>query len=241
MIKTRRNSRPDLFNYFLSLTVLWIFAILVFNGCTTIPEQGSELDDSGQVISDKAGSNSLIVFVHGLNGHQWKTWNYDDGVDKFLWPQYMAEKDPDFQKADVFSFGYDSKCGPTERIPTVAGNLEASLNKKLSAREYQSISFVAHGMGGLVVREFILSHFDNLEQKAPLKSLVFLATPNGETEQAKLIHYLCKRPPSKKAESEEDKPAEKNYLESLEERWREKFEQDDSRKPFIISDGYEMV
>lgn len=249
MIKKNKHVQPGCIKYVLSLMVLWIFAILFLFGCATTPEQDLQQDGSGQVNSGKAGADRLIVFVHGLNGHQWKTWDYEDGEKHFLWPQYMAEKDPDFKNADVFSFGYDSKCGANERIPTIAGGLEASLNKKLGTQDYASLSFVAHGMGGLVVREFILSHYDNLQKKVPLKNVVFLATPNGETDQKKLSHYFCKKPFSKKAQkgkkekgpATKPQPAQVNYLESLNDRWRERFEQSDSRKPFLIAAAYEMV
>ncbi|MCH8314062.1 MAG: hypothetical protein IID17_13870, partial [Nitrospinae bacterium] len=136
-------------------------------------------------------SDKLIVFIHGVNGNPRGTWTYKDADPNFFWPEELA-KDPSFQNADVLSFGYKSECGPTLIISEIAKNLELTLNKLLETGKYKSLEFVAHSMGGLVVREFILSRHKHLIKVVPVTSVITLSTPNLGSGLAKFASYFCK-------------------------------------------------
>ncbi|MCZ6580314.1 MAG: alpha/beta fold hydrolase, partial [Nitrospirae bacterium] len=135
----------------------------------------------------KPNPNKLVVFIHGINGDPVKTWTNEDL--KFFWPRELAE-DPDFTHADVLSFGYESECGPSLNIREIATHLHTTLEAAVAKIPYRSLSFVAHSMGGLVVREFILTHLHKL--KVPLDSMVLLSTPNWGSSLANVAKAFCK-------------------------------------------------
>jgi len=179
----------------------------------------------------KPNPNKLVVFIHGIKGDPVETWDNKD--QQFFWPRELAE-DPDFQNADVLSFGYESECGPSLNIREIATHLHTTLEAAVAKIPYRSLSFVAHSMGGLVVREFILTHLHKLN--VPLDSMVLLSTPNWGSSLANVAKAFCK------SDSLMDlRDGRSGYLDSLNDRWREQFEQPDSVKPFHFAAGYELV
>ena len=130
----------------------------------------------------KPKPTKLVVFIHGINGHPVRTWDNED--QKIFWPRELAD-DPDFTNADVLSFGYESECGPSLNIREIATHLHTTLDAAMAKIPYGSLSFVAHSMGVLVVREFILTHLQKLH--VPLDSTVLLSTPNLGSSLAKLV------------------------------------------------------
>ncbi len=179
----------------------------------------------------KPKPNKLVVFIHGINGDPTETWENED--QKFFWPRELAE-DPDFKHVDVLSFGYESECGPSLNIREIATHLYTTLDAAVAKTPYQSLSFVAHSMGGLVVREFILTHLQKLQ--VPLDSMVLLSTPNLGSSLANLVNAFCQ------SDSLMDlKDGRSGYVDSLNDRWREQFEQPNSVKPFHFAAGYELV
>ena len=121
------------------------------------------------------GAEKLIVFIYGLTGDPQKTWR-GDGEVPFFWPEEMA-KDPDFKNFDVLSFGYTSVVGRTLNIPQIAQHLETTLKELKRFKQYQSVSFVAHSLGGLVTRQYTLDHF----REVKIDTVILLSTPNFAT------------------------------------------------------------
>lgn len=117
------------------------------------------------------GSATVTVFVHGVLGDSRSTWtNSDTGV---YWPELIAS-DPDTQGTDVFVYSFASSThSPSLSIDEIAENLRVTLvaNKVLG---YRHIAFVAHSMGGLVVRAFLLK---NRKLAPKVRFLHLLSTP----------------------------------------------------------------
>lgn len=97
-----------------------------------------------------------IIAVHGLGGNWLKTWRADDGA---IWlrdrvPQLLAEKKI---QARVLSYGYNADVIFTNTINTidiVAGDLLSQVYSVRTTDEQKKapIIFVAHSLGGLVVK-----------------------------------------------------------------------------------------
>ncbi len=175
------------------------------------------------------GSEKLIVFIHGLTGDPEKTWTSDDD-EPFFWPEQLAN-DPDFEKCDVLSFGYTSVIGKTLNIPQIAQHLETTLNELKRFKQYQSISFVAHSLGGLVTRQYILDHFRDIK----IDTVILLSTPNFGNHLAKLASYV-----SNNAHLEQLDPGEGKYIDRLNDQWRKEFREESDREPFRFAAGYEL-
>lgn len=54
-----------------------------------------------------------LIFVHGLRGGSIKTWRKGNDP-RLYWPQNWLPLDPDFQNANIHSFGYNADLGDTK-------------------------------------------------------------------------------------------------------------------------------
>lgn len=138
-----------------------------------------------------------IVFVHGLNGSAWKTWSYDGDDDSF-WPQWLAE-DEDLAQYRVSTFGFDSKVkGAANNLDIIdfAKDLLFQLLTTLQTKDCcktSPIIFVAHSMGGLVVKKAIMLGKGDRQYKdviSRVHGVVFLATPHRGSQYAKTLNKV---------------------------------------------------
>lgn len=106
-----------------------------------------------------------VVFVHGLNGDPQRTWT-SKKTDVF-WPRDLLSEDFDKEyQARVLVYGYDADVtvsasdGGTsrDRIHNHAELLVAYLvaNRRRQRAEDRPIVFVAHSLGGLVVKRALI-------------------------------------------------------------------------------------
>lgn len=182
--------------------------------CICSPCSGASAPTVGPQVSGRwvsqNGSQTLIVFVHGLTGGS-DTWRRETGPE---WPQILA-KDPLFSGADVYVAEYHSALwgtGPTP--PAIASALAAKLRAtNVNASKYQSIVFVAHSLGGIIAREAILR--DAVLQRN-VKALYLFAVPSEGSSIANLGALL---PSSKIVASLKETRAYGSYLDGVSKRW----------------------
>ncbi|KAL3420621.1 nacht and wd domain protein [Phlyctema vagabunda] len=108
-----------------------------------------------------------IIFVHGLGGTSRATWSYNRDLD-FFWPGKWLPLEPDIQNARILSFGYNAHFAAPGPAP-IAGisdfakdllfEMKYAKNKRLEDLEIgkRPLIFIAHSMGGLVVKKVSLS------------------------------------------------------------------------------------
>ncbi|KIW88778.1 uncharacterized protein Z519_10825 [Cladophialophora bantiana CBS 173.52] len=130
-----------------------------------------------------------IIFVHGLGGHSYKTWCKDRNLQHF-WPGLWLSKDPKIGKARLFTYGYDSQLLGPKSVSNIMGFARSLLfdmrysrgNQENSTRIGDApIIFVAHSMGGLVVKKaYLMAQNDqNCTQIAhSILGIIFLSTPH---------------------------------------------------------------
>ena len=87
-----------------------------------------------------------------------------------------------------------------------------------------------------MVREFILSRHKHLITAVPVISVITLGTPNLGSGLAKFASYFCGN-----IQMDDLKPGREGFLDSLNERWRERFLQPESEQTFRFSAGYEIA
>ena len=102
-----------------------------------------------------------VVFVHGLDGHPGSTWTSEkDGV---FWPAQLLPPILAEEKARILVYGYDANVTPSmdgaaimtkDRIHNHAEQLLAVLygNRRKNKATERPIIFIAHSLGGLVVK-----------------------------------------------------------------------------------------
>lgn len=105
---------------------------------------------------------SSIVAVHGLGGHYRSTWEFHQSNIRKLWLEdFLIDQLRDANiSARVLSYGYDSAIftKTVTSIESEADSLLDRLNLKryLEPEKRRPIIFVAHSLGGLVVKKVSL-------------------------------------------------------------------------------------
>ncbi|KAJ9646807.1 hypothetical protein H2204_000499 [Knufia peltigerae] len=142
-----------------------------------------------------------IIFVHGLGGHSYKTWSKDRNKDYF-WPGLWLPQDPKIRRARLFTYGYDSSLTGPKRASNILGFARTLLFDMRNSRGQQTnsirvgeapIIFVAHSMGGLVVKKAYLlaQHDKSCEELArSISGIIFLSTPHHGSSLADTLDLI---------------------------------------------------
>lgn len=139
-------------------------------------------------------SASCIVLVHGILGDYKATW----GEFPFLICQ-----DSTFNHCDVLCWGYPSKLRApkfasfpflghkTPTVPSVAEALSADLTNPAIGGGYTDLIMVGHSMGGLVVKQMIISALTSIKENTELldriRHVVLFATPTDGVQLPTVI------------------------------------------------------
>ncbi|MCJ1425603.1 hypothetical protein MMC29_003503 [Sticta canariensis] len=116
-----------------------------------------------KVLAEGVDSAIDIVAVHGLNGHRQKTWTAANDVN------WLCDFLPsDIPNARILTWGYDANTHSTPRhlsdhAKTLVSDL--CLMRRLTESQMRPILFVAHSLGGLVVKSALI-HSDSIRQGA---------------------------------------------------------------------------
>jgi pimeloyl-ACP methyl ester carboxylesterase len=113
--------------------------------------------------------DKVIIFVHGIRDNGKGCWT---ARSQQYWPELVAH-DPKLLDWDVYVYQYEDGVGIAELVPSMF-QLLGEVNGVLES--HKQVAFVAHSMGGLVVREFLLQ-YSQLASKVPF---IFLFGTPGE-------------------------------------------------------------
>lgn len=149
---------------------------------------------------DNPSRRGDVVFVHGLAGHAWNTWHWQNPSDRNyqkddFWLNWLGN---DLQDVGIWSFGYDAArlraSGSAMPLFDQASNFLDDLeNFNIGDRP---IIFVTHSMGGLLVKKMLstAANFSrNTTKKAVIESskgIVFLSTPHLGSDVAQWVTSL---------------------------------------------------
>ena len=140
-----------------------------------------EVDEYGSWIwkDDNAREPNLVLFIHGYTGHPEATWA------KF--PSLIRQVDQGFDSGfDVASFGYESHMvRNSQGIADIAGRLLTFIDAH--AHENKNVFIIAHSLGGLVTRRFLIETFNNLAQREffkKIRDVHFIGVPHMGASRA---------------------------------------------------------
>ncbi|KAH8728410.1 hypothetical protein GQ44DRAFT_784152 [Phaeosphaeriaceae sp. PMI808] len=150
-----------------------------------------------------------LIFVHGLGGSSFGTWSWNHDPNNF-WPSWF-EDDLELARTRIFTFGYNSAFREEDTALNVTDfALDLLLRMKTFSDDSRSdyggsiaigqlpIVFVAHSMGGLVVKKaYILGSTKQqyTDLAAQTKAMVFLATPHRGSAYAQTLQNILKSVP----------------------------------------------
>jgi predicted alpha/beta hydrolase family esterase len=134
-----------------------------------------------------------VVFVHGLDGDPRTTWQVKNDSGTY-WPKWLGE---DLPNIGIWSLGFEAASsdwnGTTMAVVDRATNLLAQLQS--AGLGDRPIVFVAHSLGGLVVKQ-MLRHgqdYGNSGWKRIATNtvgVVFLATPHAGSSLATIVKFF---------------------------------------------------
>lgn len=124
-----------------------------------------------------------ICFVHGLNEDRVSTWSStpSDGKDKFFWPEDLQKQ----INARILLYGYSTVAPTAEYLARrtlyrQADHLVESLADARKDHPRRPLIFVAHSLGGLVVKSGLIFSFQSPTRAIVLSTvgIVLLGTPH---------------------------------------------------------------
>jgi pimeloyl-ACP methyl ester carboxylesterase len=139
-----------------------------------------------------------IIFVHGLGGHPFETFQFDKRDIDTLWPRWIAEDAPGLM---VWTMGYQAPptnfTGNALNLQARAQTFFARLTQDPRLSDGLPIIFVCHSLGGLVVKQLLRSSNEKRQQSKDhrlllkrVKGLVFLGTPHSGARIATWADWL---------------------------------------------------
>jgi pimeloyl-ACP methyl ester carboxylesterase len=152
------------------LVPLLLLPLLI--GCRT--EKTPSQPENPKVQPEKVAlkQRRAIVFVHGIHGTSDDTWRVSPSGP--YWPD-MMKTDSQFADADILALGYPSPfVGNKSDVKDIANSLAEKLKPVFA--NHDQVVFLCHSLGGLIVKEMLLTHSD-FAKKVP--AIVFFATPHG--------------------------------------------------------------
>lgn len=181
--------------------------------------------DPRWIVQANPKSKHAIVFIHGLFGDTVETWTNGSGTRFFD----LIGSSSVGKQFDLYAFGYTSQMlgSGSLNIVEAIGKLNEYL-KFHGVLDYDSITFVGHSMGGLVILQHLLRD-GALRGKVPLVALY--ATPQEGAQIAVIGDKVALNPALAQL-----LPADANaYLQQLDADWKRLPERD---RPFVAC-GYE--
>ncbi|KAH6627297.1 hypothetical protein B0J18DRAFT_396697 [Chaetomium sp. MPI-SDFR-AT-0129] len=147
-------------------------------------------------VSEQTTPVADLVFVHGLNGGSHSTWSRGN-IPECFWPRQWLPEDEAFKDVRIHTFGYPS--GVTREsiinVSDIARSLLAAVKDSpiINKGKPPPLIFIAHSMGGLVVKKaYIIGHRE-IEFKPVadrVSSIFFLATPHQGAAIAQTLSRL---------------------------------------------------
>ncbi|WP_354079996.1 alpha/beta hydrolase [Bradyrhizobium sp. S3.5.5] len=134
-----------------------------------------------------AGTKTVMVFVHGIFGDEQSTRESPNGV---YFPKLVSE-DPQFDGVDIYKYAYPTSFlkGPFS-IDEIAENMRLLFDVD-GVSSYENIIFVAHSMGGLTTRAYLLKN-RNVAEKT--RFIYFFSTPTTGSDIASIASFVSSNP-----------------------------------------------
>ncbi|KAK1763849.1 hypothetical protein QBC33DRAFT_596574 [Phialemonium atrogriseum] len=178
------------------------------------------------VILDPSEPDLDIVFVHGFNGHPERTWTHKSGADDgesepptnaqgrglrprstsrraIYWPRDLLRTS--IPEARVLTYGYDAnirhiagKRLNQNSVYDIASNFLVELEAQRRLAPTRRLIFIAHSLGGIVVKEMLRRSSGQHDKQAHLGSIcdatvgvVFFGTPHQGADPRRLLQKVA--------------------------------------------------
>jgi Alpha/beta hydrolase family len=172
---------------------LYFVPLVLLMGCATIAQVPNLCERATSVpmpadvslpgyLVKRSGAPRVIVFVHGLGGDGRSTWT--NQATRTYWPALLKD-DPAFEGFNVYVYQYPTNpVGACMSVTDIANDMRLRLLADKVLGEHNQIIFVAHSLGGLVVRTFLVRNRESIAPKVPM--VFFYGTPSAGAVEANI-------------------------------------------------------
>ncbi|KAL3421193.1 NACHT and WD domain-containing protein [Phlyctema vagabunda] len=163
---------------------------------------GTEKDPLGLsvIYSPDITAKVDIIFIHGLGGTSQTTWSKNKDLELF-WPQKFLPLEPDICQARIMTFGYNANFLQTNSSSVLEFAKGLLYDMKFAHDDSVDdlhigqvpLIFVAHSMGGLIVKEAYLQGQLDPEYQQIIKAvtgILFMATPHRGSNFAAILNRI---------------------------------------------------
>jgi len=150
------------------------------------PTEPDSVTASGYIRPHDKSKRKALIFVHGVLGDYKSSWTSSNGV---YWP-LLVGRDNNFKDANIYVHQYESRLlESVQDIEELAIRLGDYLKSDGVISDHDQIGFVAHSMGGLVTRAFLVQ-----ERLPPTKVpfIYFFGTPSAGANAASIAKVVSK-------------------------------------------------
>jgi len=169
------------------LIAILFFIFLSISASTQVLQvRGETMTSNSHYLRNNPDNSTVIIFVHGVSGDPISTWTNVNGT---YWPN-LLKNDPDFDNANIYMINYSS---PVIASAYSINELAECMRRDLESDKvlnHSRLIFLAHSMGGLVTREFLLKYKNYADKVSQGGFLYFFATPTSGSSIARIIKFL---------------------------------------------------
>lgn len=133
-------------------------------------------------------NRTAVIFIHGITGSK-ATWGDPDG--ELYWPRMLSKEPGLSSEIDVYQIDYDSNNFSGPAAVTIETELEKQLDKLVEDKQYSKVAFVAHSLGGIFVRTYLMHVKLRYGHTAlsRFRAVITLGTPNEGSSLATLASW----------------------------------------------------
>ena len=205
--------------------VVGYVAVLLFLSACSVAQDETRSGLNLTFHTTPQSSEKLILLVHGIFGDPASTWTNRNGRS---WMDLMKD-DSDFRNFTVATIRYDTPfLSRASTIEEAASRSLGRLQDEAVFRKYDEIYFIAHSMGGLLVKRMLveLNHSRQPESCRRVRAVLYISTPAQGANLADLGSWLSINP-----QLRDMRQADLNsFMQSLENDWQNLIRGRDSRR-----------
>jgi pimeloyl-ACP methyl ester carboxylesterase len=163
----------------------WVILLFLCLSCWAARLEAQQLES--RYIRRTAAADTVIVFIHGVFGDSATTWAARGG--KAYWPDLIAN-DSTFDGANIYVYQYPTSVGVRLSIGELAEHMRLHLETS-GVTAHKRIVFLAHSMGGLVTRAYLVTYRRVADRTA---FVYFFSTPTTGSEIASIARLVFGTP-----------------------------------------------
>lgn len=181
------------------------------------------------ILVGESDPNTAVLFIHGLGG-SYKTWGKFANHLKLKWvnkTSYSIKYDeyyPNemwYDKIPIISYLIKIVTGPN--IEELSEHLKTVVDEV--CYDYEHVIIIAHSMGGLVSRKYIIETIKRKKKLGKVKALITYATPHLGSRHANIfkvsLYFIFRYITFQKSEQIIDLSKKSDFLNKLNKEWSE--------------------